>query len=86
MPQVRLDATLGASGVRYEVAVALAMDEDALRTHHVIAALAIGLGFAGLSVVMSPIRRLSRKLSMNFPGSGLGHGRRMMRRMDEPLA
>ena len=64
------------------------MDEDALRTHHVIAALAIGLGFAGLSVATSPIRRLSRKLRMSLSGdrSGLGHGRRIMRRMDGPLA
>ena len=64
------------------------MDEDPLRSHHVIAALAIGLGAAGLSVITSPIRRLSRKLGASFDSDrgGLDQSRRMVGPMDEPLA
>ncbi len=65
------------------------MDDEALRTHHVIAALVIGAGFAAMSVIASPVRRLRQALSsVNFAGgrSGPDHGGRILHRMDEPLA
>ncbi len=63
------------------------MDDEALRTHHVIAALLIGLGFAGFNVIASPFRRMRRGLfSLNFAAvhSAPDQNRRILRRMDEP--
>ena len=61
------------------------MDDDALRTHHVIAALVIGLGFAGVNAMVSPFRRLSKRLASVTPvGRQTPEDRRFTDRIGRP--
>ncbi len=87
MFQIRPDATLKASGLHREAAViTFAMDDDDLRTRHVIAALVIGLAFAGSSAVFSPISRLRERFTQPTFIKDRGRTRRVLRRMDGPVA